>query len=264
MALRPLGSTGIAVSPIGLGTVKLGRNQGVKYPEPFDIPDDAAAARLLDLARSLGVNLLDTAPAYGRSEERLGALLAGRRDEWVICTKAGEEFEDGRSRFDFSPRAIGASVDRSLRRLRTDRLDVVLLHSDGDDEEIIERSGALEALERAKAAGKVRAVGVSTKTPAGAALAARRCDVVMLTLNPSSREDEPALDVARAHGAGVLVKKALSSGHLGAAPPGEDPAEHALGFVLRRPEVSSVVVGTISPERLRANVAAALRAVTCP
>lgn len=264
MVLRPLGKTGILVSPLGLGTVKLGRTQGVKYPRAFEIPDDRAAAALLDTARSVGLNLIDTAPAYGRSEERLGALLGPRRDEWVICTKAGEEFESGASRFDFSPDAITASIERSLRRLRTDYLDIVLLHSNGEDAEILERSGALDCLRRAKAAGKVRAFGASTKTPEGAILAAGRCDVVMLTLNLHHTADEPALDQAMRSGAGVLVKKALDSGHLPHTSSGADAVERALRFVLARPGVHSVIVGTINPDHLRANAAAAERALTSP
>lgn len=73
---RPLGDTGLAVSPLGLGTVKFGRDQGVKYPSGFTIPDDREAADLLALARDLGINLIDTAPAYGRSEERLACRCA--------------------------------------------------------------------------------------------------------------------------------------------------------------------------------------------
>jgi aryl-alcohol dehydrogenase-like predicted oxidoreductase len=98
---RPLGNTGLIVSPLGLGTVKLGRDQGVKYPNGFTIPDDAAARALLDQARALGINLIDTAPAYGVSEQRLGPLLRGQREDWVIVSKVGEEFENGQSRFDF-------------------------------------------------------------------------------------------------------------------------------------------------------------------
>ena len=94
---RPLGSTGLLVSPLGLGTVKLGRDQGVKYPNGFQIPDDDEARMLLKLARDLGINLIDTAPAYGRSEERLGPLLRGQRQDWVIVSKVGEEFADGQS-----------------------------------------------------------------------------------------------------------------------------------------------------------------------
>ena len=86
---------------------------GVKYPERFTIPDDAAAARLIDKARELGINLIDTAPAYGCSESRLGQLLAGQRDSWVICSKVGEEFDNGESRFDFSPEHTLISVERA-------------------------------------------------------------------------------------------------------------------------------------------------------
>ena len=98
MLKRPLGNSGLAVSPLGLGTVKFGRNSGVKYPRPFELPSDAQIADLLALAHSLGINLLDTAPAYGASEERLGEAIAGNRERWLLCTKAGEEFIDGRSR----------------------------------------------------------------------------------------------------------------------------------------------------------------------
>ncbi|HHO58771.1 MAG TPA: aldo/keto reductase, partial [Thiotrichales bacterium] len=70
MIKRPLGATGIDVSVLGLGTVKIGRNEQVKYPEGFEIPDDRAVAGLFEQARSLGINFIDTAPAYGSSEQR--------------------------------------------------------------------------------------------------------------------------------------------------------------------------------------------------
>ena len=125
---RPLGSTGLMVSPLGLGTVKLGRDQGVKYPNGFTIPDDDDARRLLKMARELGINLIDTAPAYGRSEERLGPLLRGQRDQWVIVSKVGEEFDNGQSRHDFSAEHTRRSVERSLQRLETEVIDLVLVH----------------------------------------------------------------------------------------------------------------------------------------
>ena len=98
---RTLGESGIIVSCLGLGTVKFGRNQEVKYPEKFALPSDEIISKLLDQAQSLGINFLDTAPAYGSSEQRLGRLLS-RRQDWVICTKVGEEFVTGKSFFDFS------------------------------------------------------------------------------------------------------------------------------------------------------------------
>ena len=72
---RILGSTGLEVSTLGLGTVKFGRNSGVKYPNQFDLPDDEQIRQLLAQASDHGMNLLDTAPAYGSSEERLGLSL---------------------------------------------------------------------------------------------------------------------------------------------------------------------------------------------
>lgn len=251
MDLRPLGATGILVSPIGLGTVKLGRSEGVKYPHAFTIPGDDEAGRLLSLAAELGVNLLDTAPAYGTSEARLGTLLAGQRERWIIATKAGEEFFEGRSTFDFTPRAIRASVERSLRRLRTDRVEICLLHSDGEVERDAARfDAALEELRSLRQRGLVRAFGASTKTPEGARHAIERSDVVMLTVNREAAGDLGVLDLAASRRVGVLAKKALASGRLAGQ------AGEALRFALSFPAVSSVVVGTISHEHLRANIAA--------
>lgn len=255
MRHRPLGNTDLLVSPIGLGTVKLGRNTGVKYPATFDLPSDEQSLTLLRTAADLGINLIDTAPAYGTSEERLGEMLpkAGGRDRWIISTKAGETFAQGESRFDFTPEAITASVERSLARLKTDRLDIVLLHSNGDDESIILRSGALDALKDLKSRGLVRAVGVSTKTPDGARLAVEHADVVMLTLNALERADAPAAALAAQRAVGVLVKKALASGHNAA------DVDSALAAVFGYPGVTSVIIGTINPAHLLETTAAARR-----
>jgi aryl-alcohol dehydrogenase-like predicted oxidoreductase len=252
---RCLGRTGLEVGVLGLGTVKFGRNQGVKYPRGFALPGDAAVRDLLALAADLGINLIDTAPAYGSSEERLGRLLPGPRERWVLGTKVGEEFRDGASRHDFSPEAVRASVERSLRRLRTDWLDLVLVHSDGADLDIIERSGALETLAELKRAGKLRAFCMSTKTLAGGLRAAECCDVLMVTWNLDHEHEVPVIDRCLELGTGVLIKKALASGH--AAAGGGDPVRAAFARLLAHPGVGSLVVGTIDPDHLRANVAAA-------
>lgn len=254
MDLRTLGRTGIGVFPIGLGTVKLGRDRGLKYPTPVQLPTDDEAVELLRTAHQLGVNVIDTAPAYGASEERLGELLprVAPRERWVLCTKAGEEFDPAAaaSRYDFAPAAIAASVERSLKRLRTDRLDVVLLHfssADDTDAKVLAAGEALGALRRLQQQGKVRAVGASTGTTEGARLAVESCDVVMLTLNLQSQQDRPWIEAAGERGVGVLIKKALRSGHAA------DPAA-SLAMVLGTPGVACAVVGTSSPANLRANV----------
>ncbi len=162
---------------------KLGRDQGVKYPGGTRIPTDDEARDLIHAAADLGITLVDTAPAYGTSEARLGALLAGQRDRWTIITKVGEEFVDGKSRFDFSAAAVRSSVERSLARLRTDRVECVLIHSDGVIENMPAMDEAIDELESLKARGLVRSFGASTKTVTGGLRTLDRCDVVMVTLN---------------------------------------------------------------------------------
>lgn len=252
MELRALGSTGLRVSPVGLGTVKFGRNRQVKYPRGFRLPDERSLRELLALARALGINLLDTAPAYGSAEERLGRLLAPG-DDWVIVTKVGEMFDGERSRFDFSAAGTRASVERSLRRLNRETLDVVLVHSDGDDLRIAEHEAVFGELERLKAAGLIRAYGMSTKTVPGGLWCVQHCDVVMATLNPAETAELPVFEAAARAGKGTLVKKALQSGHA-AADAGGGGIEPALRFVFGQPGVTSVVLGTIRPEHLRDNV----------
>ncbi|MBB3048362.1 aryl-alcohol dehydrogenase-like predicted oxidoreductase [Litorivivens lipolytica] len=257
---RRFGSSDLMVSPLGLGTVKLGRDKGVKYPKDFTIPDDKAAADLIALARDLGINLIDTAPAYGRSEERLGKLLQGQRQDWVICSKVGEEFnnDSGDSHFDFSHRHTRQSIERSLDRLKTDYIDIVLIHSDGRDEHIIQHEGALEALQQCKQEGLIRAIGMSTKTVSGGLLAAELSDAVMVAYNPAHQEESPVLDYCARHGKAAILKKALGSGHLISE---QDPAQAAMHFALSHPGVTSAIVGTINPEHLRENAEACQRAL---
>lgn len=251
--LRPLPGTDLHVSALGLGTVKLGRNEQVKYPQDFTIPDDAAVRALLAQARDLGINLLDTAPAYGNSEERLGRLLQ-RRQDWVLATKVGEEFSDGRSCFDFTAAHTRNSIERSLRRLRTDYLDIVLIHSDGNDLAILDDGECVASLQDCKARGLVRAIGMSTKTVEGGLRVVRELDVAMLTFN-LQQQDREAVALARQLGKGVLVKKGLMSGHVQQA--GRDLVRESMTLILAEAGIQSMIVGTINPAHLSANVATA-------
>lgn len=249
---RALGSTGIEVSPIGLGTVKLGRDQQVKYPRAFRIPDDHAVRELLSLARDLGIDLIDSAPAYGQAEQRLGRLLPGPRDAWVIVSKAGERFHQGRSFFDFRFDAIVASVEQSLRDLRSDYLDAVLIHSDGNDLAILEQGEAVDALETLKQRGLIRAHGMSSKTVAGGLAVVEQMDIVMATCNTQYNEEREVLEAAARHGKGVLIKKALQSGH-------DSDIESAMRHVFSQPGVDAIIVGTIDPGHLREDARIAAR-----
>ncbi|HEY2986096.1 MAG TPA: aldo/keto reductase [Candidatus Binatia bacterium] len=243
MVPRKLGRTDLFVSPIGLGTTKLGRNTDVKYPERFALPPDEQLNDLLETSLELGINLIDTAPAYGESEQRLGPFIASNRHRMVLCTKCGEQYQDGRSTYDFSAAGIVASVEDSLKRLRTDHLDILLLHSHGRDVEILNQTEAVEALGRLKQSGKARAVGISAKTEAGIARACETLDIVMAPFSQRENSLGEALEKAHARGVGVLAIKGLFSGHL--------EARAAIEFVLQQPFIDALIVGTINPEHLR-------------
>ncbi len=259
LPLRRLGQTDLEVSCLGLGTVKIGRNQGVKYPSGFQLPDDQNVRSILDICREAGMNLIDTAPAYGHSEERLGKLLKGR-DQWKICTKVGEEFEDGESHFDFSAAHTRFSVERSLRRLNTDYLDIVLVHSNGNDSEIIEQSDCFATLEKLREEGYIRAFGMSTKTLEGGLLALERADMVMVTYNPKVPDEKLVIDTALQQNKGVLIKKALNSGHLTNAKIDVSPVRASMDFIYAHPGVGSIIIGSITPAHLRQNIAHAIAA----
>lgn len=247
MQPAPLGKTGLDVTPLGFGAFKIGRNQGIKYPAGYDLPDEPTVERLLNEVLDLGINYIDTAPAYGLSEERIGKFLSHRRGEFVLSTKVGETFEDGRSAYDFSGDAVRESVERSLKRLRTDVLDVVFVHSNGNDLRIQRETDCIEALQALKSAGTVRAVGFSGKTIAGATAALDWADVLMIEYHVEDRSHEAVIGSASKRGVGIVVKKGLASGHL--------QAENAIPFVLKHPAVGSLVVGGLNSDHWHSNIA---------
>jgi len=248
MDKKELGSTGIMISPLGLGTVKFGRNEGVKYPEGFEIPGEAALADLLSLAKDLGINMLDTAPAYGSSEKRLGRLLTGQRKDWIIVGKAGEDFVDGDSIYTFTPEHFEMSLERSLKRLNTDYLDILMVHSDGRDVENLS-DALVEKMQDFKKRGLVRAIGASTKTAAGGIRALETMDAIMAMYTENHGQEKPALDYAAEQNKGVILKKILSSGH-------NTNIQKAFKFAFSHPATTAAIVGTINPEHLRQNVQA--------
>lgn len=244
--LRTLGANSLQVPALGFGAFKIGRNQGIKYPTGYDLPDEAAVERLLNGVLDLGLTLIDTAPAYGLSEERIGRCLARRRAEFVLSSKVGETFEAGVSRYDYSAPAVRASLDRSLQRLRTDVLDLVFIHSNGDDLAIQQQTDVVAILQEYRQRGHIRAIGLSGKTVAGAELALSWADVLMVEYHLEDRSHEPVLARAAAQGVGVFVKKALASGRL--------PPREALGFVLANPAVDCAVIGGLNLDHLQDNV----------
>jgi aryl-alcohol dehydrogenase-like predicted oxidoreductase len=268
-ALNPLpqrlfAATGKSVSVLGLGTVKFGRNQGVKYPggDGFVLPTDGEISNILDLCLDNGINLIDTAPAYGTAEERLGKLMGSRRDKLFIVGKTGEEFANAKSTHNFSAAHTRMSVEHSLRRLKTDHLDCVLVHANHDDLNVIDHTDVVTTLLRLKEEGKLLSIGVSVYTLEGGRRAVDLTDAVMVAYNRNYAAERATIDYALERGKAVLVKKALASGHLDAV----GGLEENIRFVLDTPGVTSLLFGSITPANILANIQAAgdIRAVNLP
>ena len=132
----------------------------------------------------------------------------------------------------------------------------MLLHSDGNDVDILQNSGAVAALNRAKEQGKILATGISTKTVSGGKLAIEMgLDIVMATYNPWHTEEKPVLDFAAEKGTSIFLKKAFGSGWFGKSekPTEADPVAKAFQFIFDHPASTAVIAGTINQQHLREN-----------
>lgn len=252
ISCKPIADTGLVVSQLGLGTVKFGRNQAVKYPQEFEIPDDRHVMTLLSQAQDAGINLLDTAPAYGTAQQRLGRIV-GRDDSWVICSKVGERFTGGQSKYLYTEEETRTTVDTSLQELRRETLDIVLIHSGGNDMKILQDTPVLETLLSLKEEGKVRAIGISSKTVEGGLYALKYMDVVMCMYNLVQTAELPVIQAAGEMNKAVFIKKGLMSGHLDNST-SDDPLQASYDHIFAQSGVSSLIVGTISHEHLAQNI----------
>lgn len=243
--MRNVGRTGLKVPALGFGAFKIGRNQGVKYPTPYDLPDEVTVSRLLNSILDLGCSLIDSAPAYGLSEARIGQAIGHRRNEYVLSTKVGETFENGQSRFDFTASGVRSSLDRSLANLQTDVLDIVFIHSNGNDRQILEQTDTVSILQEYRAKGLIQAIGLSGKTVEGATLALEWADVIMVEYNLQDTSHLQVIQQAADGKVGVFVKKGLSSGKL--------PPADSIRFVLECPAATSLIVGGLNFDHFREN-----------
>ena len=234
---------GRELTPIGFGAFKIGRNEGIKYPRKYDLPDERNIERLLNGVLDLGINLIDTAPAYGLSEERIGRSIAHRRDEFLLSTKVGETFEDGKSTYDFSQGAVHKSIVKSLQRLQTDVLDLVFVHSSRDDVYVVEQTVVVPTLQALRDKGLIRAIGFSGYTNSGFRAALPWADAIMVEYHQEHRGHEELITEAAAKQVAVLVKKSLRSGTLGPAA--------AIAFALSNSSVTSLVLGSLNLDHVR-------------
>lgn len=269
MESATLGNTGLEVSRLGLGLAEIGE---------LSLNDLPQAASVLNQALDNGITFLDTAACYGNSEELVGNAIAHRRNEYVLATKCGH-VSGGYEGQDWTASTVRDSIDRSLVRLKTDHLDLVQLHS--CDMDTLKRGDAIEAMHRAKEAGKTRFVGYSgDNEEARWAVESGLFDTLQTSFNLVDQQarSKGLLDLAEQRGMGVIAKRPIANGvwrALASSRPYTDdyfkrarvlagmgrikgaPGDAvllALGFVLAHPAITTAIVGTSNPDHLLANV----------
>ena len=281
---RPLGRTGADVTILGYGAMELrGQPRGPAI-------EDAQAGRLLGAVLDGGINLIDTSIDYGRSEELIGRYLGHRRDEYFLASKCGCMLGDPPPEarppgpHDYHQANIRAGTEQSLRRLGTDRLDLLQVHISPSRAQM-EAEQTIETLQSLRDAGKIRFIGMSGTLPhLPDHIAMGVFDVFQIPYSAVQREHEDLITTAAAAGAGTLIRGGAARGA-----PAEDkdwrrgpiglaegegrrrwessgvqdilgdmtPLEFVLRFTLSHPGLSSAIVGTANLNHLRSNLASA-------
>jgi len=284
IAKRPLGKTGTDVTILGYGAMELrGKPRGPAI-------DDEDAGRLLNAVLDGGINLIDTSIDYGRSEELIGQYVGHRRDEYFLASKCGcllgDPPPDATPPFphDFRPENIRAGIEQSLRRLGTDHLDLLQVHTSPSREQL-EADTTIETMQALRDEGKVRFLGMSGTLPnLPDHISMGVFEVFQIPYSAVQREHEELISQAVATGAGTLIRggaargapaddKQWKQGPIGLSE-GEGQrrweasgiddllgdmsrVEFVLRFTLSHPDLSSTIVGTSSLDHLRSDLAIA-------
>lgn len=264
MERRRFGRTELEVGVLGFGGSEIG--YGSATQDEID--------RILNEAIDLGLNVIDTAECYKDSEEKVARAVGHRRDEYFLFTKTGHS--SGFEEPDWDPAMMAKQIDRSLQRLKTDRVDLVQLHS--PPLELLKRGEIIEVLQRAKEQGKTRFIGVSSDNEAAAyAIETGAFDTFQTSCNIADQESiDLTLPLAKKRDLGVIAKRPIANaawikrqspdqyGHSYwlrlqelRYPFLNDP-EKALGIALRftlaQPGVATAIVGTEKPGRFAENL----------
>ena len=265
MQRRSFGNTGLQVSQLGFGGAEIGFNHvAVKVVE-----------KLLNEALDAGLNVIDTAECYAESEELIGQAVGSRRDQFCLFTKCGHG--DNLVGESWREDSLQKSIERSLKRLKTDYVDLVQLHS--CSEEILRKGEVIEALQKAKKEGKTRYIGYSGDgTDALYAVEINVFDTLQTSVNIADQQSlELTLPLAIEKNMGVIAKRPIANAAwLSKSKPadsyllpywerlnqlkyhfieqyGVDAVSMALRFTLQVPGVHTAIVGTSKPDRFRQN-----------
>ncbi|MAG30278.1 MAG: aldo/keto reductase [Deltaproteobacteria bacterium] len=281
---KAFGRTGFEATRLGFGAMELAAFAGAAAEKD--------AERLLNGVLDSGINFIDTSPDYGVSEEMIGKHLEHRRDEYFLASKCGcivgrqPEFRDGKLEHDFSCENVRAGVEQSLRRIKTDHLDLVQIHS-SPSRTLIEEQETVEEMRALRDEGKVRFLGMSSVLPdLEGHIAMGVFDAFQIPYSALQPEHEDVISRAAASGAATIIRGGVARG--APAPDQNESRQHdfwqefigekrdvwaranldellgdmsrmefMLRFVLAHPDLDTTIVGTKNPDHLSANVRAA-------
>jgi aryl-alcohol dehydrogenase-like predicted oxidoreductase len=267
MNKRQLGNTDMHISRLGIGLSEIG----------FGRVGAEVAGDVLNTALDAGINFLDTAECYEDSEELLGRAVSHRRNEFFLATKTGHVSGDFTGK-DWSVKIVRDSIDRSLKRMKTDYVDLLQLHSCSVS--VLEKGEVIQILQEAKQAGKTRYLGYSGDNDAAQwAVESGLFDTLQTSFNLVDQKARLGLlGKAKAKNMGVIVKRPIANGAWGAAASPSDYADDyfkraqkmltlgdipeapddrillALGFTLAHDEIDTVIVGTKTPKYIQRNI----------
>lgn len=268
---RKINSMNEEVTFIGFGALSIGRDWGMADKER---PDEKEAGIVLNSVLDLGINLVDTASAYHRSEERIGNSISTRRSEYFLASKCGEHNDEPATFYDFSYKAIKDSIDRSLSLLRTDAIDLMQIHFGPEPEKVIADGETVRAMKDAQKEGKIRYLGASIDGEL-----AKKCilsgdfDVMQMEYHLLNQENEENIKLCEEKGLGVLIRTGLGRGLLTARAlqaefkpaklqqmlelvnnDGDLLTTLALNFLYENQGISSVLIGTKNLEHFKKNI----------
>ena len=278
-----LGRTGLVVTKLGYGAMEL------RGTDHFPKLEPKAASAILNSVLDCGVNYIDTSPDYGYSEELIGEHISGRRSEYYLASKCGCPIEEPdkphgqREPHDYSRANVRAGVEQSLKRMKTDYLDVVQFHV-SPARDVLEKNDSVAELLKMKDEGKLRFIGISATIPElKDHIAMGVFDVFQIPYSVVEREHEDLIHEAAAKGAGIVIRGGLSraimikdESVIDTFPPflqsafrarrklwqetkiddlldGMTPMEFMLRFTISNPDLATTIIGTAHPDHRRSN-----------
>ena len=280
---RILGRTGLEVTALGYGAMEV-RGSRIWGGRPVT---EQQADTILNAVLDAGINFIDTANDYGRSEEFIGKYLSGRRSEYYVATKCGCTVVRKDDNTDDTPHVwtrenLFRGLHESLTRMKTDYVDIMQLHNPGVEQ--VEQGDLVAALQEMKQQGKVRWIGCSSTLPhITTYIDWNVFDVYQIPYSGLERQHENVISQAAKAGAGIIDRGGVARGEPGVGlgstdrwakyeaanldelrEEGETRSGFLLRFLLSHPDIHTTIVGTLIPDHLNENIRIAAKGALPP